>query len=356
LGHALVGLGVGAATVPDARSPWLARGWLGTALTLAYWPDVLEWLGGLLGWSPPHSAFASLLPVMVSCAALVLLLRLALKETSRPILAAACGLVFSHLVLDLIDGGIPIWWPFSSRVVGPDWIPNGRGELAARVSKEVWLFVPVAAAGLAGLVWRCRAGLWLAGVAAVALQVVIVGSIAEQVVLMAAPGGVLVAAALVAPRRWPRPALLWQVVPAVPVLVLAAVQFYAEQQMRLGLRYQLERDYVSAQRYYARCARLRPIGHDDLARYLIQVLDQRLRGEEAAWQQHLSALAENPDDPAHLKALAELYLTAGDPGRRNPAEALRLAERLAERSESPDDVQAAQRLLERARRSMQKER
>lgn len=350
LGHGLVGLGIGAATSADVRSPWLRNAWLGAVVTLAYLPDLLEWFVRLAGYSMPHSAWASLPMTVLGCAVLALTLRFMLHERAGlPLLAGAIALA-SHGVLDLVDGGIPLWWPFSRIVAGPDWIPNDRDGLGGALVKEVCLFAPFAAAGCVCAVWRKRAGVASICAAIVGLELVLVGCIMGQILLTCLAGGALVLLTLVVYRYRPGWRQFWLIVPLVPVLLLAGAELCAAQQMRWGRECYRERDYARAQEHFVCCARYRSIGLNNASHHMIAVCHMRLGQEETAYRLFRDGLDHDPRSFSALRGLADLYMTARDERFRKPHEAVRMAKRLVPAAGNPGEKQLALWTLERARR------
>ncbi|MFH1746075.1 MAG: hypothetical protein ABIG44_03410 [Planctomycetota bacterium] len=351
LGHGLVGLGIGVATTPDVRGPRLRAIWLGAVISLAYLPDLLEWVIGLAGIRLPHSALAALPVTAASGLVVVLLLRLGWRERNWIVLAAALCAVASHMLLDLIDGGIPLYWPLTGAMIGPDWFDGEARGGAEGLIWELFWFAPLAAVGATVAICRRRPGSLVVCAALILPELLLAGAFMEQPVLTAVAGGILVVLALRVYRWRPRWGVIWQIVPVVPVMLLAAVQGYATQQMRLGRECFGARDYASARQHFTNCANARPLGLASSARYEIARCCVRLGEEETAHGMYLRYLEEDPAGYGPLRGLTELYLTARDERFRRPAEALYLAERLVPAARDPAERELAQRLLDRARRA-----
>ncbi|NUQ48611.1 MAG: metal-dependent hydrolase, partial [Phycisphaerae bacterium] len=149
LAHGLTGLAIGVASVAESRRPAVHAGWVGACVTLAYLPDLVEWLLVLSGVWTVRSAPASLLISGISALAVILLVRLGLRETRWPVLAAAAAAVLSHSLLDALDGGIPALWPWHAETFGwEDALGLDALRGTGRVHAEAVLFMPLLALGL----------------------------------------------------------------------------------------------------------------------------------------------------------------------------------------------------------------
>lgn len=149
IGHALVGLGLGAAATQAPRSKWVRRAWLGIVLLAALLPDVVEWyylvLGGPL---VPHSAFASVFLTILSILICSAILRFAFGETSIVAHLLVGGAILSHSLLDLIDGGIPLLWPLDSIIVGPEAFGPDDAPLLQQLRREFAVLSPFLTVGV----------------------------------------------------------------------------------------------------------------------------------------------------------------------------------------------------------------
>lgn len=353
-GHGLVGLGLGAATLRDPSSPVIRDCWIGLTLLLAYLPDVSEWLAALLGLRLPHSAPAAAPLCLLAMLVTVALLRFGFREHGPVALAAAACAVASHTLLDASNGGIPMWWPFDSRLAGSDWL--GLRELSPqrRLWEESRLFLPVFTVGVAVGIMRAAGGGLIAGLAAgLALCTVALAAVGR--LLGAAIGLVfllVVAAALIRKPRW---RWLLSLVPAAPVVALGAVQVYSWHQMRLGLAAHIRGDFTVAIEHYEAAARFRAVDMEAAALYRSAACHQALGDYERAYALYERGRTEFPGHLWFLDGLADLYASARGTRFWNPAEAERLAQYVVERATDPPYRAYVERILQRAREARQAE-
>lgn len=352
VGHGLVGLGIGAAGSADPRSPVLRRTWLGTIVLLAFLPDLLEWAGKLAGGSLPHSVFESFVVCGLIWLSVMFLFRRVFRETNRLALLAATAAIWSHPLLDLVAGGVPLWWPFSSRLVGGDWLGWNEPSRADRLIHETMVFLPVAAGGLTVAIWRTqrhRRSTWAAILLLVAaIDGMLLGS---EIVTLLGCAGLLTVAWWIRPFR-PGPTLLAQVLPCFPVVLLGAVELYAWDQMRQGVALETGGDPAAALPYYQRTRRFMPVDLESAALFRTGICHMRLGREATAYRTFRRGLEREPDSPRFRYGLAILFLGAKDPYWYRPDEAIRLAEELVEHADSVAYVhRVARPLLERARQA-----
>ena len=255
IGHALVGVAVGAATAHAPRSRVLRRAWLGLCVLLAMLPDVAEWTLAALGAALPHSAIAGLPVALGAAAACMLLTRCVLGDRWLVSITAAVALL-SHTLLDAVDGGIPLLWPFSPDVIGATWITPAGAETGARLARELALFVPIAIAGLAAAAWRN--GPAAGGVAALgfvgSLLAGLIGDLPGAALISASA---LVAAAATLP--WPPSHVPWQALQLLPAALFAAAHAHGRWQMSLGHAARERGDAEAALRHYALATQYRPM-------------------------------------------------------------------------------------------------
>lgn len=308
LGHGLVGLGVAAATYPHVRSGGLRSAWFGLGVTLAYLPDLVEWGLRWMDLRPVHSAPASLLALALSCAVAVGALRVVFRESSPVALAGACAAIGSHTLLDALDGGVPLLWPWSSASIGADLLAALGDAPGGRLGLELLVFAPLTLLGaLCGAIgWR-------------------------------SPG------ASRAARRGPL-RHGWQLVALSPVLILGAFQVMAWREMKLGYACHNRGEYEAAIPHYQRAADLRPVDWEGAARFRVDYCLFRAGHEREALSRFLAALQADPRSFAYNSGLAELYLLARDATLRRPADGRALLDRL-ERLASNEEERTYARLL-----------
>lgn len=319
----------------------MRNAWLGIAVLLAYLPDILEMSVAVVGLAVPRSALASLPAAVVEAALVVALLRWAVRETSPIALAAAAAAVVSHAVLDLIAGGIPLGWPFSSHVVGPDWVRVDQLPPLARLPRELMIVGPVLAAGLAVYAVRC-AGLRSSAVAAALLAA---ATAATSVVTRAAASTTVIAAtvcalllaelALVAlTTAWrPRLAALWNGVVLAPILLVGGVTIYAWYEVDVGDTYWERHEYAEALVHYNR-GRAAPLlgGQAHLRVYRRADCLRHLGHFGEAYELFEAGSRRFPDCLWFQCGIIDLLLSADNPQWHRPAEALALARSTAPRA------------------------
>lgn len=347
-GHGLVGLGLAAASLRDPRSVALRDCWIGLTVLLAYLPDVSEWLAALAGVRLLHSAPASIPMSLLSVLVVLGLLRFGFRERSRVALAVAACAVASHLLLDAADGGIPLWWPIDDRLGGSDWLGLGGFSPQRRVWEESRLFLPILAIGVAIGIIR-NGGHWLiaglaGGLGLCAVTLAALDQIAGVAVCLVLLG--LLVAALVRELRW---RWVLNLVPAAPVLALAAVQLYAWHEMRLGLAAHTEGRFMAAIEHYAAAGRFRPVDMEAAALYRSAACYQALGDYERAHTMYERGRAEFPGHLCFLDGLADLFVSARGTRFWNPAEAEWLAQFVIEQTTDPAYRAYVERILQRAR-------
>ncbi|TWT40292.1 hypothetical protein RAS1_40000 [Phycisphaerae bacterium RAS1] len=368
-GHGLVGAALAIATSRDPTSPRLRQAWLGTGVLLGYWPDIAEWGLTLCGVRLPHAAPASIWCAAASVLLVVGLLRGGFGEKSRLTLLAATLMIASHSLLDGVSGGIPLWWPIDSGVTGPDWLGLDNLPLDRRLRAETLAFVPVLAIGLAVRAVRRRppAVAVAAALAAAAAAVISAGLGSVVGVLMAT-------AALILEKFWffrsvgsPRPTLespsdtevrryglvepRWalNLVPLMPVILLAAVQVYAWRNIHAGLTAMQRGDFETGLQCNREAARFRPVDLEATARYRVAECQLHLGRFVEAHEGFRLGRAEFPGCVMFLDGLAQVYLAADDPALRRPSEALALALEAQERSRDPAYRRWIQQFIDQAR-------
>ncbi len=321
IGHGLVGLGAGAAAVGVPRSTALNACWFGALVLLAYVPDVAEWLAGLLGWFGPHSALAGVPALLVTGVLVVILLRFGFREKRLVVFIVAVSVLASHTLLDALDGGIPLLWPFGRGLIGARWLPITGDTAAQRLRAECLVFLPLAGLGIAIGILRMRHARgrkpWRAAFQARALA---------------------------------------NLIPLMPVIMLGAVQVHAAEQARRGAACERQGQLTEAIAHYRAAARFRPLGLEIQAIYRIALCQRRTGAFGLAYVTLTDALRRDPQNLLLNVGLADLYLTAVGTEYHRPADARRLAEYIIARSERESSRTLGEKLLERARRAEERAR
>jgi hypothetical protein len=285
LGHALVGLGIGVATSGVPRTRAVRSTWLGACVLLACLPDVLEWGLRWLRWPLPHNAPASLLVLGILSLALVVGCRL-MGERRWGVAGAAVACLASHSLLDTVDGGIPLWWPWSDADVGPDWLRTEAGGGA-----------------LGALAWE----------AALFFPVVLLGACAR---------------AVRRPPRHPRPLWLLNAVPLLPLALLAGAEGYAHHHMRVGRELDLRGEHERALERFLAVQQVHPLDLEEDAHSWIAMSLQKLGQERAAYELYQDYLARDPNALPMRYGLAYLHLHARDPELLRLQHGLRMMEQV----------------------------
>lgn len=348
LGHAIIGLGIGAATVSETRRPAVQAAWLGSCVLLAFLPDLVEWLAVLAGLRLPRSAPAALI-LVIPCVALVsAVLWLGFRERRWPLHAAAAAAVLSHTLLDALDGGIPLLWPWVSRDLGwGDAFGLGALRGGARIHAELVTFMPLMALGV--LIRALRIGregdrlVALLGLAAsFSAAVFTLG-------LLVIFSWTVIAAAVwrLRPRVWSR-AYAANLALVVPVLLLGVVQVHSRWHLLEGERLRGAERYGEAIEHYQAARRFGALDSvTDPLYYESLCLNELDRGRDALVLLE-TYLRSDPRNELMRYGLAHLRVTARDAAVRNVEQGLRLARELAADGESEHLRGHAERLLERA--------
>jgi hypothetical protein len=347
IGHLLTGAAIGAATAGEPRSRVLRNTWIGGAILLAAAPDVAEWLARLAGATFPHNALASIPIVTAASIVLFVGLRLGLRER-RLLVFAAISALASHTLLDTLDGGIPLWWPFSRKEIGPDWLGLGIERGAARLIREWLIFAPLAAAGLA--VHTCRKQQSPKSRTALLLAVIATLAAATLGGVIPAVFSAVVVSLLIAAGRPHRPALahLANALPLLPIVVFGIVEWDSKRHVVMANAAWGRQDYALAMQEFESAMRWGAIdtGIDPL--YYIGTCKAALGDEQGAFDYFNWAIARWGDEPLLQYGLGKLLISARQPDLRRPQEALRLANAALRSAPTPQFAQWAGQLRETA--------
>lgn len=314
--HGFAGIGLGGVTAGWVRSTRLRPAWVGCCFFLAYWPDVTEWTLRTLGFRMTQSAFTSIPVVLASSLIWALLVRWMYRERSGLAWWGLLLAIGSHLLLDTFDGGIPLWWPFSSRMYGPDLFGLHSLGPVNRLARELVLFG------------------WMAVVGAIAL-----------------------AMRSIRPGRATEGSLLHRILPSAvwvaPIFALSLVHGYIDWQIHRGDSLWASGNYQEALPYYLRANQFQTVdGYSAGAIFKAGYCYEMTGHERLAGETYERGVREFPNYTPLLFGLADYYLKATDPAMRRPAEVPALAERIRHNARKAYEFRDADRLLARARQMM----
>lgn len=301
LGHALVGAGIGAASADQPHSTLLRRTWIGGLTLVACLPDLLEWMGRWVSVTVPHNAPASPAVLLVLSALVVILLRYVFGQSGALVPAAALAALWSHALLDALDGGIPLLWPWRADDIGADLLGLEHQQGPWRLVREGAIFLPLTGLGMLVLFLKTRAPAH--GRA---------GGVSH-----ADPG------AHGRHRDWRHPA---QLLPLLPLAAFAAAEVYSHDQMRRGHQCRAQGAHAAALMHFRQARLLRPLDGDADALYWVAMSHRELGQEQEAYEIYREFLARHPRDLPMRYGLAHLLLHAREERFRRPDQGLRMLE------------------------------
>lgn len=307
VGHPLTGLAIGMATLPAVGEPRVRRVWLGACVLAACLPDLVAWKLRLAGLALPHNALSAPLPVAAASVLIVAWLRFGFGERRGAALLALPLATASHGLLDAINGGVPMLWPFSAVVLGADWLGLDAIEGWRRLAVEIALFAPLVAAA------------WLIG---------------------RRPRG--------AASAWRHPA---QLVPLVPVAAFAVAQLLGRWEYQQGIDRLGGNEPEAAMAHFRAALRWQPLAHVDESLYYLADCHLRLGNDATAAAIYIRAAQADPRNPIMRFGLARVYLYAADPAYHRPDEGLRLMEQVHAESEPGPYREMVATVLARVRES-----
>lgn len=351
LGHGLIGAGVAAATQRDVGASKLAGAWPGLCVLLAYGPDLLEWPVIAAGLPLVHGAPASLLVSAAAGLGIFAVWR-TFGGRSWMLLWAALAAWMSHPLFDALSGGVPLLWPWSSALIGADYLGVDSGTHMERLVLELRWFLPVVMAGaLVAIcrVTRSRRRAWAAGASfLLGLIGAAVGSVA--VLAVAAAALILIAGwSLGLPRV--RTVAMTGVV-LMPLLALGAAEAYAYQHVSAADAYYRAGQWRQALAAYDEARRFCPVAGTAPSLYLSALCHRRLGEIEAARALYEDCLRRFPGHTTAAFGLALLCLHEKDPAYHDPRRAIALMEEAIAAARSPEQRAAYQRVLDDARRAV----
>lgn len=345
IGHTLVGLSIGGLCPARSRTRILQFFWLGLMVLAAHLVDIAEWLLTTQSRTQfrqhfvTHSAGSTTILVVILWAILALGARV---RSPWPYLCVAVG-VFSHLLLDYLPARI-----FLVDLYGRE-KPNRAIGLLQSIIAEIWLY---------GLVLVLVA-LWKAARSpgcprpAKTLAMVLAGACAmsalSRVAWIWAPIYALSTAhAILLLRRSIRPALLWSLVPMIPIFILLALELVSLRYYQKALVYEDAKDLASAVRFHRKALAV-PARSSRVQIYVhLAACESQIHELAAAERDYLTAVKLS-EEPGWAKiALASFYVF--DPTRNTPyhrpRETRRILEDVIEGDYSPSDKALAAERLE----------
>ncbi len=340
---------MGTATAADPRSRVVKKCWIGLAVFLAYLPDFLEWVGRSMGLEMTRSAPASLFVVAICIAVLLPAMRLT-GEKSAVILVVGAAAVLSHLLMDMIHGGIPLWWPVSSRKVGPDWLHLGPSRGVECFRRELVLFGGTLAVGLAIGIARCRPGAYWCAIVGGLVGLAWAASWLDRPVFVLAGIGGLAAAGLIVCRTLVGLPWLWHAVPLLPLLFIAGSHLYIGREVRLGDEFWMHEEYRPALVHYNRSRRFISVSGESCATlYKIGYCHWMMGDEAEAHRFYLLGVEKFPEYSCFYEGLAEVCLFAKNPVLNRPQEVFALTDKLVATASGTWEARVAARLVAKAR-------
>ncbi|MGE3180965.1 MAG: metal-dependent hydrolase [Phycisphaerae bacterium] len=379
IGHAFVGLGLGAATLDAPRKRRLRFAWLGVMLLAALLPDVVEWYylvcGGPL---VPHSSFASVFSTALSILICSTILRFALGERAVAAHLLVAAAIFSHTMLDVLDGGIPLWWPFSDAVVGVEWLGRDDAPLLEQLAKEFVVLGPFFTIGIVlGLRKaethrgrRVPLPPWKMIVYSIAVLLSLSGAILSllfppnvlpsfasslvglpECLGLAGMAIAVIAAAIEAQPTWLRYGLV-SAVPLLPAFVLGGLEVAARLDIARAYAVRDEGDLLKAADLFDRAAGWHALS----SRFIAQCNAARCywqAGEDAESAKRFATLrATYGPQPTLLYYEAQFRLGSNDPAYHDAASAEKLAQDALATSRSEVVRAESRKIIDAARNEM----
>lgn len=326
IGHTLVGLSLGGLCPAVVRTRALPLFWLGLMVLAAHSVDIAEWLITL--WAP--SRFSQHLvthsPLWTSVLVVILwaILTLARVRSPWPYLCIAVA-VISHLLLDYLPARLLLLRLYggASRTAWPG--------LRESIIAEIWLyglFLVVVllwqSARAPGCSRPARNLAWLLAGASV------LAALSRNAIFWAPVYAVAGAHALLLLRRALRPALLWNLVPLIPMAAMGAVELWSFLLYRQARKFQEAGQFASAAEWHRDALRV-PTRTSKVSIYVyLSICEMEMKNWAAAERDLLTAarVAEDPTWPE--LSLAEFYISGRVRGTAysRPEEARRIAEKI----------------------------
>ncbi len=347
IGHTLVGLSLGGLCPAQPRPRALPFFWLGLMVLAAHSVDIAEWIITL--WAPSRSSQHSVTHSPLLTTLLVVLLWAIFALTARvrspwPYLFIAAG-VFSHLLLDYL--------PARERLLelfGGDVDEQGIG-LRQSIVAEIWLY------GLflvLVLLWQSartpgcsRPARTLAALFA---GLSLLAAVTRNVFIWAPAYAIATVHALLLLRRVIKPALLWSLVPLIPMAAMGTVELWSMLLYRQARKLQAAGNFAEAAQWHREALAV-PTRTSKVSIYVyLSFCDVELKNWAAAEQDLLTAVRLAEDPMWAELSLAEFYVNRRlrETAYFRPWEAQRIAEKVAASATRPIDRAWAEDIVKRS--------
>jgi len=347
IGHTLVGLSLGGLCPAQRRPRVLPFFWLGLMVLAAHCVDIAEWFVTL--WAPSRSSQHRVThsPLLTTLLVVLLWAIFALAARVRspwPYLCIALG-VFSHLLLDFLPARLLLLKIYGSteRTAWPD--------LRESIAAEIWLYGLVL---VLVLLWQAarttgcsRPARKLAGILAAAC---VVAAISRYGFAWSLAYAVAAAHALLLFRRSIRPALLWSLLPLIPMAAMGAVELWSLLLYRQARKLQADGDFAEAAKWHREALAV-PTRTSKVSIYVyLSFCDVELKNWATAEQDLLNAVRLAEDPTWAELSLAEFYVNRRlrETAYFRPWEAQRIAEKVAASATRPIDRAWAAEIVKRS--------
>lgn len=293
IGHTLAGVGLALPVATDRPGRPSSAWWLGAVVLASHFPDVGEWVLGLVSTQPLDSKLLHSIPAVAIC---VVLFWIAMAVPGRvrsitPYLIVALAM-FSHLLMD--ERVVRQLISETYRRAPPDSPTTGR---TLDLASELWCYgtAPVIALLIAAARWSGRTLSARRG-ALVLIPAVLLGLLypkprAAWIAMDAAAVGY----AIWALRPWPRRAWLWNLLPLLPMLSLGAAEAWASIETRRGLAQESRGRYRDALAAFERSVSL-PTRSDATIRWWYIARCREAMGNPAGAEAALQACVARDND------------------------------------------------------------
>lgn len=249
IGHTLVGLSLAGLAGAESRGGAMRRTWLGFMALAGHLVDIVEW--GIVIVAPKYfdHHYVTNSPVLTAGISAAVCLGLAVFAKLRSLRAYALVVlaIYSHLLLDS-----QLMKTFVAEAYGR-WIEGENADLYQSAFGEIWFYgLPLLCVSLVQASRRrdCPRRGRAAAIALIAI--VILAAITRVAAIWAPVYGLAALHVLLLSRREIKPAILWNLVPPIPVFALLAVELWAGYLYGQGVSLENQRAYPAASAMYKR--------------------------------------------------------------------------------------------------------
>ncbi|MCK6486301.1 MAG: hypothetical protein HUU22_14615 [Phycisphaerae bacterium] len=322
IGHTFAGVGLALPVEMDRPGRPSSRWWLGAVVLASHFPDVGEWLLGLVSVQPIDSKLLHGIPAVSICVALfwIVMASLGRVRSIAPFLIVGLAM-FSHLLMD--ERVLRQLISESYRRAPPDSPTTGR---TLDLASELWCYgtAPVIALLIVAARWSGRTRSARRG-ALVLIPAVLLGLLYPRPrVAWIALDAAAVGYAVWALRPRPRRAWLWNLLPLLPMLSLGAVEAWASIETRRGLAQESRGRYRDALASFERAVTL-PTRSDSTIRWWYIARCREAMGNPAGAEQALKECVARDNDWHWAEyELAKFYLRMRGTPYHQPDRARRL--------------------------------